>query len=125
MTKKYRPYLTATEIQEISLSLKQSPTPARLHIAQYLERFIIEINHGIRQESYIPKPKPTLSQELGFEPLPTNEGLADVGLIAYKFYQEHGAASCTPKQLQDALSYMYLNDLMSPDQEKEYENGSI
>jgi hypothetical protein len=122
--KKYRPYLTPSEIQEISLALKQSPTPARLHIAQYLERFILEINHGIRESSYTPKPRPTLSQELGFDP-PTPNDLSDIGKVAYKFYQEHGPESCTPKQLQDALSYMYLNDLMTPEQEKEYENNPI
>ena len=117
MAKKYRPYFTAEELKEISISLKLSATPARLSIAQYIERFIIQIDHGVRQEAYEAKPKPTISEQLGFDtPSPLNEGL-----IAYKFFTENGRESCTPNVLKEALDYAYLNDLMSPEQEKEYE----
>ena len=125
MTKKYRPYFTAAELQEISAALKQSPTPSRLNIAQYLEKFILEINHGVRESSYTMNPRPTLADELGFTEPTTRDKEPSAELIAYRFMVEHGNNACTPKQLKDALSYAYLNDLMTPEQEAAYENNSF
>ena len=66
---KYRPYFSASELLEIINALKQSPTPSRIRLIQYLETFSIKINHGIISSNYTPNPVPSLEEKLGFDDL--------------------------------------------------------
>lgn len=120
--KKYRPYFTISELQTITDCLKSHPTPTRLSLVQYLERFLLEINHGVRKESYIPTPTPTISQKLGFEDTPIPVSTSLTGEMAH---QKHliDPTHCTPKEIEAAMEYRYTNDLMSKDEENEYEKS--
>jgi len=123
--KKYRPYFTISELQEISLCLKSHPTPARLSLVQYLERFIIQINHGIITTSYSPNPRPTLSQKLGFSDTGDVEVPISHEITGEMAYQKHliSPATCTPKEIAEAMEYRYTHDLMSKQEEEQYEQS--
>jgi len=117
---KFRPYFTAAELQEIILCLKSHPSPRRLTICQYLESFLLKINHGIVSPAHTLNP--SLEQKLGFPdpstPIPISHNLT--GEAAYnKWLLSPGSA--TPKEIAEAMNWRYLNDLMSPEEEAEYE----
>ena len=123
MTKQFRPYFTLPELQEIITCLKSHPTPARLSLVRKLGFFIAKVEHEAVSPQYIPHPKPTLAQRLELEEnIPAN---AEV--IGEAAYQKHLSSpnSCTPKEIAASLEYMYTNNLMSPEQEKEYEKSLI
>ncbi len=117
---KFRPYFTAAELQEIINCLKSHPTPRRLTICQYLESFLLKINHGIISPAHTTAP--SLEQKLGFpdpnQPIPVSHNLT--GEAAYnKWFLD--PKSATPKEIAEAMNWRYLNDLMSPEEEAEYE----
>ncbi len=119
---KFRPYFTAAELQEIITCLKSHPTPRRLTICQYLESFALKINHGIVSPAHVNNP--SLEQKLGFQnldpstPIPISHNLT--GEAAYnKWFLD--PKSATPKEIAEAMNWRYLNDLMSPEEEAEYE----
>jgi len=123
--KKYRPYFTISELQEISVCLKSHPTPARLSLVQYLERFIIQINHGIIHSGYNPNPRPTLSQKLGFSDDPHAVVPISHEITGEMAYQKHliSPGTCTPKEIAEAMEYRYTHDLMSKQEEEQYEQS--
>lgn len=116
---KFRPYFTAPELQEIISCLKSHPSTRRLQIAQYLEGFLLKINHGIVSVAHTTRP--SIEQKLGFAPIPAPHNLT--GEAAYQKWLI-SPLTATPKEIEEAQNWRYLNDLMSPEEEKEYENGS-
>jgi hypothetical protein len=119
---KFRPYFTAAELQEIITCLKSHPTPRRLTICQYLEGFVLKINHGIVSPAHTNNP--SLEQKLGMvdpnQPIPVSHSLT--GEAAYNKWLL-SPVSATPKEIAEAMDWRYLNDLMSPDEEAEYERA--
>lgn len=119
---KFRPYFTAAELQEIITCLKSHPTPRRLTICQYLEGFVLKINHGIITPAHVNNP--SLEQKLGMvdssTPIPISHNLT--GEAAYQKWLV-SPTSATPKEIAEAMDWRYLNDLMSPDEEAEYERA--
>jgi len=119
MTKSYRPYFTLPELQEIITCLKSHPTPARLSLVRRLGFFISKIENEAVSQQYIYNPRPTLAQILELEEsTPVN-----VEIIGEAAYQKHLSSpnSCTPKEIAASMEYMYTHNLMSPQQEIEYE----
>lgn len=136
MTEKFRPYFTAEELSEIILCLKTHPNPRRLTIVRYLESFLLKINHGVISSSHTLKPAETVFSKLGFdEPeipsvkpaagapgIPISHNLT--GEAAYqKWLLDPGKA--TPKEIAEAMDWMYRNNLMSKEQEQEYEQSQL
>lgn len=119
MTKSYRPYFTLPELQEIITCLKSHPTPARLSLVRRLGFFISKIENEAVSPQYIYNPRPTLAQILELEES-TPENTEIIGEAAY---QKHLSSpnSCTPKEIAASMEYMYTHNLMSPQQEREYE----
>ena len=116
---KFRPYFTITELQEIILALKQSPTPTRMGLIKYLEGFILKINHS--QISPQHTLAPTLAQKLGFEE-PTLLPETITGEAAYQ-KQIINPSHCTPKEIAAAMDFRYTSGLMSKEEENEYEKA--
>ncbi len=119
MTKSYRPYFTLPELQEIITCLKSHPTPSRLSLVRKLGFFISKIENEAVSPQYIHNPRPTLAQKLELEES-TPENTEIIGEAAY---QKHLSSpnSCTPKEIAASMEYMYTHNLMSPQQEREYE----
>lgn len=120
MAKKYRPYFTAEELVEICACLKSNPTPKRMALVKYLERFLLDIQHSIRAPAYTETPRPTIGQKLGFDVIPVEPKIS--GEAAYQ-KQLINPLRCTPHEIEAAMEYRYLNDLMSPEEEKRYEES--
>lgn len=119
-SQKFRPYFTRDELLEIISALKSSPTPRRLTLCQYLEIYLLKINHGIIRPAHTIEP--SLESKLGFsETVPVSHELT--GEMAY---QKHliNPLNCTPKEIAEAMDWRYRNDLMSPDEEKAYEQSN-
>ena len=130
MTEKYRPYFTAEELTEIVSCLKSHPNPRRLTIVKYLEGFMLKINHGIIQSSHTLQP--TQAEKLGFAELtlpPVNQqGIPiDHNLTGEAAYNKWllNPAKATPKEIAEAMDWMYRNNLMSPQQEADYEQSQL
>ena len=114
---KYRPYFTAEEILEIISALKQSPTPRRLQLIRYLETFKIKIEAGVLTAAHTTLP--TIAEKLELDP-PTIPNKEVVGEAAYQ-KQLINPKSCTPHEISAAMEYRYLNNLMSLEEQREYE----
>ena len=118
-TPKYRPYFTYQELQEIIHALKASPTPSRLSLIRYLDGFILQIERGLRSPNSTIAP--SLSQKLELEPsTPIPTALAITGEAAYQKWLLN-PAKASPHEIQAANDFRYLNNLMSADEEAQYE----
>lgn len=127
---KHRPYLTDVELLEIINALNESPSPRRLKLITYLETFRIKIERGILQPSYIPKPKQTIEDKLGMGEefnTPISSASRDTDAFKAQCYSKFRDPSlqCSPKELRIALEYAYLNNLLTPTEEEEYERANL
>jgi hypothetical protein len=92
MSKKYRPYFTLPELRHLVLVLVQvEPTSS---MCRYLQRYLLDVESGFRQPNHTGAP--SLEQSLGFE-------------------KESRTKHESEQQ------YRYDNDLMSQQEEYEYE----
>lgn len=121
-TQKFRPYFTSSELQEIISALKERPNPRRLTICRYLESFQIKIERGILSPAHILDP--TQEEKLGFSDSPSSESTAQIiGEAAYQ-KQLTQPSKCSPKEIAAAMDWRYRNNLMSAEEEKEYERAN-
>lgn len=118
-TKKYRPYLTESELSEILGALKSSPSPSRMSLITYLDNYLTDISRGTRLPNHIAK--------LSFTDTLALENPPDTSDQDSKLYQTWliNPSSLSPKQLSIVLNYRYLNDLMSPEEETSYEQSQL
>jgi len=121
-TKKYRPYFTAAELKEIIAALKESPTAARISISRYLEEFSLKISREIISPQLTIETKLTLEQKLEFAPQPQKLDYVEVRKEAYEKWSTN-PSSCTPTELNNALTYRYENSLMPPEEMERYEEA--
>lgn len=117
---KYRPYFTRDELLEIISTLKSHPSPRRLQICQYLEGFLLKMEHGVIKAAHTPLP--TQEEKLGFAPIPVSHDLT--GEAAYQKWLLN-PVKATPKEIEEAMDWRYRNNLMSPTEEAEYENAQL
>lgn len=117
---KFRPYFTSPELSEIISCLKENPSQARLSISRYLESYLLKINHGVISPSHTLEP--TLEQKLGFAQI--SEPIHAIDKAAYEKHVSN-PSSCTPQEIAEALDYKYRSNLMTPEEEKEYEQRNI
>ena len=93
MTRKYRPYFTLAELSRIRDVLSTAePTSA---LSRYISRYILDIESGFRSANHTSAP--SLEHKLGF------------------------AEPEAPTTHESTQQYRYENDLMSPQEEYEYE----
>ena len=97
-TRKYRPYLSLPELKYLaSLSHAHSPVSP---LTRYLNRYVLDVESGYRKENHVQKP--SMSEGLGFESR-----------------RSRGEQTKWEREQESR----YLSDLMSPDEEKEYEQA--
>jgi len=118
MATKYRPYLSSSELSEIIRCVKISSHNKVL--ISYLESFSLKINHGVISPQI--STLPSISESLGLDS-PSNEFLVSeprskLGCFLRWKIQPH---LLTPDELSKAHLYRYENDLMTPEEETEYE----
>jgi len=119
---KFRPYFTSSELLEIISALKSAPTPRRMTLVRYLESFLLKINHGIISPSHITAP--SLESRLGMDDSPVPISPALTGEAAYQKWLSN-PVKATPHEISAALEWRYLNDMMSPEEESEYERAQM
>jgi hypothetical protein len=118
---KFRPYFTAPELLEIITALKEKPSPARLAISRYLESYSLKITHGIVSPSHTMEP--SIEQKLGFSEA-SNGSQSFTDKACYDLWSKD-PSGCTPRMIQQAVDYRYRNNLMTTEEEKDYENSQL
>jgi hypothetical protein len=117
---KYRPYFTSSELSELISSLKENPKPSRIPLIRYLEGFALKIERGLITSAHTLEP--TIEQKLELEISHTEavNSIQSKRFNAYRKWREF-AHKCTPDEIEQAQTYRYENDLMSEEEEKEYD----
>lgn len=114
---KFRPSLTAGQIEHIIhiLSTTGENSPLNQSCLKSLRMFSLKAQHGIVSPSHLALGRESLESSLGFsaEPVTTTD-------LLYQVWQTH-PTTLTPAQLQQVQSYRYQNNLMSPEEEQEYD----
>lgn len=122
---KYRPVLTAAQIQHIIL-LAKTEVPisnASISLLSTLAPFQAKIENAAITPAYTTTPRvsTTSLEALGAPATPSSNNQAacltkeEVWELAYHKYQAN-PASCTVQEIRDSQEYAYLNDLMTPAQ---------
>lgn len=121
-TKKYRPYFTLPELEFLASAVRTSSVQENqvppIDLLRYLERYIEDIRAGFREANHTLAP--TISQRLELEDAPTSAPARKLdGAILYAAWQAN--CTLTIAELAAVQEYKYLNDLMTPAEEKAYE----
>ena len=132
--KKYRPVLTAVQIAHI-LVLAKTETPlshASISVITTLAPFLAKIENAGIQAAYTEAPdKPSVADSLGFT-LPLTEAELDptANATSKEEYWEQcyiayikNPAYLSLDQIQAAKEHMYLNDLMTAEEAKDFESN--
>jgi hypothetical protein len=114
---KFRPYLTLGELENCINALKETNrNPA---LIRYLSSFQDKVSVGKIAPQLVTKP--TISDKLGLSTSHSiGESLAEQRLNAYLKWKE-SPSKCSIQELARARMYRYENDLMSTEEEAEYE----
>lgn len=122
---KWRLTLTSNELLVAAKLVTGDPIPAELSDDWVKLRTKIRLLHfkvaeGITKPAFVAAPKLTEAEKLGL----SKEEL-DVDTKRKQAYDWYimNPESCTPNTKELALAYMYENDLMTPEQEAEYESS--
>lgn len=78
------------------------------------------MEHGVIKPAHTPQP--TIEQKLGFTQIPLSHDLT--GEAAYQKWLLD-PVKATPKEIEEAMDWRYRNNLMSPQEESEYENAQL
>ena len=117
---KFRPSLTAGQIEHIIhiLSTAGENSPLNQSCLKSLRMFSLKAQHGIISPSHLSLGRESLESSLGFT---TSEPVTTTTVeLLYRVWQSH-PTTLTPSQLQQVQSYRYQNNLMSPEEEQEYD----
>ena len=133
---KYRPSLTEEQLLHI-VTLAKCENPLSLtsiQLVSQLAPYVAKIEAGSLVPSYVPSQHKPVSktqsilESLGHDCTPETEEekfqaslvKEDLWELAYEKYKEN-PSSCTSLELTYAQEHRYLNDLMSPEEVKEWE----
>lgn len=108
---KFRPSLSLDEIHTI---LAHVP-PSNTELIRKLEVFTLKAKHGITRASHVSLPKQSLGASLGMEP---DQSITEL-LELWNNPDTRSILSST--QLARVQYHRYTNDMMTPEEEKEYE----
>ena len=116
---KFRPYLTIQQIRYIVQLIdsdNRSETEAlRLKTLRELKLFIAKSDIGAVAPSLVTVERKSMTEQLGFS------SPAEQREAAYKLWSANPQL-CTEQQIQQATLYRYENNLMSPEEEAQYES---
>lgn len=110
---KYRPSLTLDEIQFLLTHPAIHSNPA---LKRKLEVFTLKAEHGITKPSHVAVGRTSLEESLGFNS-PSSD--TQIGILLDIYHATPQLLS--PTQLAKVQHHRYLNDMMTPSEEKEYE----
>ena len=119
MATKYRPYLTPQELDIIISSLKS--TSSNVSLIRYMEDFAFKISRDSIKPNLTLKPTLTESLELGLESRMSKPTLHQLKVESYAKWLNN-PAKCNASDIARVHMYRYENDLMSPEEESEYES---
>lgn len=125
---KYRPYLTLQQIRyfiELAESDNRSETEAlKLKSLRELKLFIAKNDLGLIRPALVTVDKKTISEQLGLESSASSSSTEFPALARKQAYDlwTMNPQLCTEHQIKLAQLYRYENDLMSPDEEEQYES---
>lgn len=116
---KFRPYLTVQQLRYIVQLIEadnRSETEAlKLRTAKELKLFLMKSDLGALTPAVVIAEKQSMTERLGLvDPVSDREE-------AYNLWSRNPML-CTEQQIKQARLYRYENDLMSPEEEAEYEN---
>lgn len=130
--KRYRPSLTVSEIEHAILLAKSNPSDASYSLLSRLVPFLAKITVGSISAAYDPatgsagsaSQSLTLEQQLGIPTLSV-AGVASKEEYWKDCYQKYEANPdlCTIAETAAAKEHMYLNDLMTMEEEFEFEQS--
>jgi hypothetical protein len=118
-TKKYRPYFTLQELKKIQEAISNASVSdlTLAGIYNYLYKYISDIEHGLRKENHTLQP--SIEEKLGFsESSQSPQSNPETLYNRWKLNQ-----IVSPAELAIIQQYMYENDLMTPEQERDYEKS--
>jgi hypothetical protein len=113
---KYRPSLTLDELQFILTHPHISSQPA---LAAKLNTFILKAQHGITKPSHVATGSPSLQESLGFTTTPQPQSPQSIQTLLTIY--ESTPSILSPSQLAQVQHHRYINDMMSPEEESQYE----
>ena len=116
---KFRPSLTAGQIEHIIhiLSTAGENSPLNQSCLKALRMFSLKAQHGIVSPSHLALGRESLESSLGFSTSHTQVTTVE---LLYQVWQSH-PSTLTQHQLQQVQSYRYQNNLMSPEEEQDYD----
>ena len=118
---KYRMTFNAQEIHYLHQLIKSEMRPELQNIAgsldRYFKTFLFKLNLGTVAVSHTASQKQSLEDQLGMTD-PSTRRAAAFG----KF--KLNPALCTPDEITLAKTYMYENNLMTEEEEREFENDA-
>jgi hypothetical protein len=123
---KFRPYFTAEELTLNLQCLKTNPTLSSQtqSLVRYLETFAIKIERGITRPSIELKGTPTqqLTRALELDAPQLGNINKEKGALHAKWI---AGQVLSPKELELVHLYRYENDLMTFEEETQYEKGLV
>ena len=115
-TKKFRPYLTLLELKHLLEVLKTSRDSRSVPLIKYLETYVMQIDAGVRKENL--SLKPTIESLILASPetesFPVEKLLQEFNLNGFK--------NLSLAEISALNNYRYDKQLMSPEEESEYES---
>jgi hypothetical protein len=118
---KFRPAITEAEIRYLiarcDTESDELLRATAAGISARLKVFLVKAQVGLVAPAFSSAGRLTLEQKLGVEPADTREA-------CYQKWIKYPEL-CSPKEIAAAELYAYENDLMTPDQEKEYEARTV
>ena len=123
MSKIYRPSFTLAELEHI-LSREKAALNPNVSIIRNLDLYLFKARSGVVRESYVPNPRPTMSEKLGFETSALLTKLADKKTrqtLAYAKYLDSGFSAMLASEIEDSQMYRYENGYMNKEEEREWE----
>ena len=116
---KFRPSLTLDEINTIIAAL-QSAGESKL--VRKLHTFTLKAQIGITSPSHVTVPKQSLEDSLGFNSVSPLSNLEQTGEQLFEIWKT-SPTSLSTSQLAKVHHHRYTNDLMTPEEESNYEIG--
>jgi len=120
---KYRPVLTAAQIQHIILLCKNDLSTLSIELIGVLAPFAAKIANAAIAPAYTTTAKPSIISELGFSTEPIIKDSDEIIAEWYAKQQVEGNANLSLTQLEAIQDWRYRNDMMTPEEEATYERS--
>jgi hypothetical protein len=123
---KYRPYLTLQQLHyflQLAEADQRTETEAlRLRSIRELKLFIAKNDLGAVKPAFVSVGRSTLEDRLGLDEVSTSSSPEEKRKLSYDLWTKNPLL-CNEEQIRQAQLYRYENNLMSPDEESQYENS--